>query len=231
MYRLSVICALFLTIAEGSAQPSGEEILRKVQGNFSGIRDYTVDLDVTADIERVNVPPMHVRMYYKQPDRVHFESEGFALLPREAVGFNPARVLSTYSVESVGEEGADSAKQYLLELKPNTDRTKLRRLLLCVDPERWTAERIISPLFDGRTMTASFQYEYIEGYWLPSLVTVSFASSSNDTADTMAFDQRVPGRRSQVPRHGTIQVRYSNYKVNEGLSDDIFSRDSGDRKD
>ena len=34
-----------------------------------------------------------------------------------------------------------------------------------------------------------------------------------------------PMRMPQKPRNGTVTVRYSNYRLNTGLSDDIFAKD------
>ncbi|MEK9138626.1 MAG: hypothetical protein AAB393_16000, partial [Bacteroidota bacterium] len=85
LLQLFITCAVLLSVVEGLAQPSGEEILKKVDVSFSGVQDYSVVLDITADMERMTIPPMQVHMYYKQPDKFHFESENFAILPREGL--------------------------------------------------------------------------------------------------------------------------------------------------
>jgi len=225
MFPRSVIgCVLLLIGVEGSAQPSGEEILKKVEANFPGVQDYTVDLDVTADIERMNVPPMHVRMYYKQPDKFQFDSEGFALLPRDGVAFNASKLLSRFSIEEVGEESSQGGKEFRLLLLARGERAKTTKLQIFVDAVEWKPTRILSSLFDGRSMTAAFKYEKQDGHRMPSLRTVQFTAPPADTSDQAAETDMVPMPRSQMPRNGTITVRYSSYKINTGLSDDIFNK-------
>jgi len=224
---VSLLTLLLITPAshaQVSAALSGDQILQRVEGGFAGIDDYTVTLDVTVDIERLKVPPMHVTMYFKRPEKVHFETDGFALLPREGMALSTGRLRSRYSIESVRKEVLDGTTVQVLTLKSRTDRSKLHDVLLYVDPEHWTASQFVSPLPDGRIMTAAFRYQQVDGHWLPSSLVVHFASAPTDTVDLNIFEQITPTRRPQLPRNGTITVSYSNYRLNSGLSDEIFER-------
>jgi len=220
-------CVLILSIFFSTAvygQLSGEEILRKVESQVAGLQDYTVSLDVTVDLEGINVPPMDVTMYYKRPDKVRFTSEGFALLPKEGIGIGAGALVSKYSVESVDGEVEEGIKEYALTLRPKDDRTKLRQVYLHIDAEHWTVRRAVSPLFDGRTMTAMFSYEEHDGYWLPSFLTVTFSSAESDTTEDSLLYKARPMLRPQMPRNGSISIRYSDYNLNTGLSDEVFEQ-------
>jgi outer membrane lipoprotein-sorting protein len=187
------------------------------------VQDYSVVLDITADMERMTIPPMQVRMYYKQPDKFHFESESFAMLPREGLAFSASRVLSRFTVEGVTEQMSPQGKQFELLLRPKDERARSTKLVLTIDGTNWKPMKIVSSLFDGRTMTAAFQYEKQNDYLMPSLLTVQFTSSSADTTEqAMGMEEVAPVHRPQMPRKGTITIRYSEYKINTGLSDDIF---------
>lgn len=215
-----------MSAAGGDAQPSGEEILKKVEASLTAVRDYSADLDVIADVERMNVPPMHVRMYFKQPDKFHFESEGFAMLPREGLAFNISRILSRFSIDEVEEDTSGQEKMFRLLLRPRDERAKSTKLLVYIDAVHWKPVRIISSLFDGRTMTASFQHEQQDGHLMPSLLTVQFTGSEAEAAEQDSVAEDISRlARPRMPRKGTITVRYSNYEINAGLSDDIFKRE------
>jgi outer membrane lipoprotein-sorting protein len=218
--------ALVVTIAIvvcGSAQHkrptlTGEAILKHLEANFTGIQDYTVRLEATVDIDRMKVPQMKATMYFKQPDKVHFVSDGFALLPKEGVGFNPSKLSERFDVESVNVD--ISSQRYTLTVRPKNDKTRLRRVFLTVDPQTWVVEEILTPQFDGRQMRAQFEYQHIETHALPSQITVTF------TTDTTRIDtpaETNPHQRpSSMPRSGTIIVRYLDYKLNTGLKDELF---------
>ncbi|MEW6509754.1 MAG: hypothetical protein AB1428_02215 [Bacteroidota bacterium] len=207
--------------------PSGEEILRKVESRLNRLRDYTVTLNLTADIERLNIPPMAVKMYYKQPDKVHFDSRGFALLPREGVALNIGRLLARYTVTRVGREAAGDARLYKLTLSAKSDRTRIRSIALYVHPGRWTVEKLVSAQPGDREMSATFRYAEIGGFWLPEELIASFHLAPADTTEPGVMDQPPPTRPQLAPRNGTITVRYSEYQLNTGLSDEIFKEPAG----
>lgn len=220
-----LLCVTVMGFAQVPVPLSGEQILNNVEERFAGIDDYTVDLDVVVDLERLSVPPMHVRMYFKRPEKVHFESEGFALLPREGIALGFGRLRSRYSIESVRKDTLEGSPLIVLTLKPKNDKSKLNDVLLYVDPTRWTATRCVSPLPDGRTMTASFEYQDVDGHLLPATLSVMFASLPGDTTDTSNIDVIItPTRRPQLPRNGTVTIRYSKYRLNTGLSDEVFEQ-------
>ena len=216
---------LFLFCSVGFAQPSGEEVLKKVAAHFPGVQDYTVTLDITPDIERLNVPPMHVRMFFKQPDKFHFESDNFALLPKEGLAFNPARLLTRFSVDDVNADSMDGRKEIKLLLRPKEERARAAKVVLYIDSSAWKPTRIVTSLFDGRTMTATFRYEEQSGHLMPSLLTVQFESPARDTTEQDSnIDEASPIQRPRMPRNGMITIRYSDYQINTGLSDDIFDK-------
>ncbi|MEK6571507.1 MAG: hypothetical protein AABZ61_09065, partial [Bacteroidota bacterium] len=130
-----------------------------------------------------------------------------------------------FTVEGVTEQMSPEGKQFELLLRPKDERARATKLLLYIDGTRWKPMRIVSSLFDGRTMTAAFRYEKQNNYLMPSLLTVQFTSSSADTTEQITgMEEAAPVQRPQMPRKGTITVRYSAYKINTGLSDEIFNK-------
>lgn len=219
MKRMSLIVLITVAACPAVAQGvAGEDILRRVEDTFRSVKDYTVTVDITVDLERLNVPPMHVTMYFKQPDKVHFSSTGFALLPKESIGFTTSRLLAKFNVERVEERKDSAGLRYDLTLKPKVDKTGLRRLVLTVNPEHWIPERLAAPQFDGRTMEALFRHENVGEYWLPVAIDVCFTAPGREE-----HEPEIPGHaRSSVQRNGRIAIRFSDYHVNTGLDDAIF---------
>jgi len=219
------LCAVLLAAGICSAQPKGDEILKRIDTSYAPVQDYAVDLDVVADLERMNVPPMHVRMYYKKPDKFHFDAEGFALLPREGLAFSPSRLLSRYTVEEVGEDTLFQKSQYTLVLRPRDDRMRASKLTLYVDRQEWKPTRVVSSLPGGQTVTATFLYERSGSYLMPSRLIVEFSTpASTDTTDQSPESDMSPLQRPRMPRKGVVTIRYSHYDINTGLSDDIFNK-------
>lgn len=221
LFGLAVLCRVAL---QGQPVPGGEEVLRKVEAGFTEVDDYTVTLDIVADIERVKVPPMKVAMAFKKPDRVHFTSTGFAMLPKESIGFTPSQLLRRVEPERVTSDTMNGRPMLEVQVKLRNDQTGLRRLILTVDPDRWTVERLTTPQFDGRTVTALFQYDRFGSTWLPVRLEVTFVIPQQDTLQPPSSppSQAPPG---MSPRSGKITISYSDYRINKGIDDSVFEEE------
>jgi hypothetical protein len=211
---------------ETSTGLTGEDILWKVFSRLDAVEDYTVTVDIIADIERLNVPPMQATLYFKQPDKVHVDAKGFALLPRDGLAFNLRKLLDKYSVASVAGDTSGGVLNYCLTLVGKSARTLLKDIELTVRADRWTVEKLTTPQAGNREMTAKFSYTSVEGFWLPSTMVASFAVPPAEGDEETPYSTPEGQRRQPRFHNGTITVKYSAYKVNTGLSDDMFRQDS-----
>ena len=93
MKILSII--LFVLVGFTNAQvKDAEQILNEVKDKFNKIKDYEVDVSIFVDVDFLKVPESNAKIYFKQPDLVKLDSEGFALLPKEGVNFSPIKLLN-----------------------------------------------------------------------------------------------------------------------------------------
>ena len=226
MIRCLLLGMLLCPVSGEDGGITGEQVLRNVEAAFSGVDDFTVSVDIAVDMEGLRVPPMHVMMYYKKPDMVHLEAEGFAMLPREGMGLNFIRLLRQFSAGSPDLDTIAGKTDYMLRLKPRDERDRRRSLLLYVDRERWTPDLLMFTSLDGRVTTARILYEQKNGFLLPAVVTVKLSTAEADSADISPAGPETAIPRRQFLRKGTITVRYSDYRVNTGIGDDIFEKET-----
>ncbi len=203
------------------------EILAKVVKGFNEVKDFSAVIDAEINMERVQIPKMHAELFFKKPDKVHFSSPGFLLMPREGVALNPSMLHEHYLTTSAVRDTMDGKMLYKLLLAAKDVKTRLRALSIWVDPINWTITKIETIPYEGRTLSMIFTYEcQQEKYWLPSKLVVLFESESDKAQkDTSSpIDNQLEGIQRSMPRNGTITVAYSNYKINIGLSDEIFEK-------
>jgi len=223
---LALAAAAAFALARGSDR-EGEAMLRSVDARLASVHDYTVTLDVVADVERLNVPPMHATMYFKQPDKVHLDAQGFALLPREGLQPNFSKLLTRFTVASVGKDTLEGMPVKKVVLQPKSERTFPRSLTIDVNTDRWTPERIVTTGSGDRVATITFSYVQVGGVWLASEMKAAFALAAPDSGEPDM--PSAPMRPPQTPRRGSVTVTFTDYRINTGLSDDIFSKDSSQR--
>ena len=68
---------------------TAEKVLENVKAQFENIQDYTATITATVNIEKLHIPQMTIKVYFKQPNKVHIESKNFAMVPREGLALNP----------------------------------------------------------------------------------------------------------------------------------------------
>ena len=231
MKRKSAFFLFFCLLALPSFSPgqarSAQEILTRCAKNYEGISDYVVDLQADLDMERVRMPSMKATMYFKAPDKIHFESPNFALLPREGFGMPAATLLQQFDPALKGEDTAGGAQAYKLQLVAKDPASRLQQLFVWVRQSDFSITRIETVPYQGRSVKMQFDYVFVDGkYLLPRTLRVEFTPSEKDTAQggpeiTGLGDNRIQEMRRTV-RKGTMTVAFSNYRVNTGLSDELF---------
>jgi outer membrane lipoprotein-sorting protein len=213
-----------------SPESRGAMILQNVARGFEGIQDYVAKIEANVDMDRLRVPKMTATMYFKKPDKVHFDSPGFAMLPREGMMLNPGTFRSRYDVTVLGEETLDGVKAVKLQLTGKEQNIRPRQLFLWINQSVWTIVKMESVPYQGRILRLMFTYATQPGgYLLPQTLKASFESTARDTTQR-PLDIELPAgsqfdeMRQRVPRNGSITVKYLEYKINSGLSDDIFEK-------
>jgi outer membrane lipoprotein-sorting protein len=219
---------LFVSFTLLSAQqPSGDDLLRRVEQQLAPIQDYVVDLQVEVDMERLRIPTMKATMYFKKPDKVHFESGSFAMLPREGIAVDPTWLRERFTTTVIGTDTLNGVRTLKLQLAAKDASIRLRQLFLWVNPERWTIEKLETIPYQGRSLTVVFQYAKQDGkFWMPDTMRATFGFAVPDTTSNPFLQQYAPpmSEMPRPPRSGTVKVVYSNYRINVGLSDEIFER-------
>ena len=238
MHRLSAVlmvlllcCSVPTAAGQKKTQEStGSAILRNVARGNEGIQDFVAKIEASVDMERLRVPKMNATLYFKKPDKVHFDAPGFAMLPREGVVLNSATLRARYDAAVVGEESVEGKKLVKLQLTGKEQNIRPRQLFAWVDQSVWTITKMESVPYQGRILRLEFTYATQSGgHVLPQTLKASFESVARDSTQR-PLDLDLPPAsqldeiRQRVPRNGSITVKYLEYKINVGLSDDIFEK-------
>lgn len=231
MKSLAFVASFILVVltAESQRLPSGADVLQKVENGVEGVQDYVVNLQTDVHMERLRIPRAIATMYFKRPDKIHFDSPSIVMMPREGIVFGSVAVLEQYTAETIGEDTVQRVKNFKLQLAAKSATARLRQLFIWVNPETWTISRLQTIPYEGRILTMGFTYGLQEGkYWMPVSLTARLglldearppmqSLDSSSTPET-PLDQIQP----RAQRSGSSSIIYSGYKINVGLSDDLF---------
>ena len=228
-FNIALVLGSLITL-EGLATAQtklASEILARCEKNLVGIEDYVVDLQADLNMENIRMPRREATMYFKKPDKVHFESPSFAMLPREGFGTPISLLIERYDATLKGEETVGDIRTHKLQLVAKDPATRLQQLYVWVNKTNSTIVKSETVPYQGRSVKMEFTYALQEGrYLLPVQLQVELTVPQRDTIET-GQALAVPGapqlgglRRST--RSGKILMTYSNYRINTGLSDELF---------
>lgn len=220
----ALFAALLLAAGPGNAGPTAKAVLVRASAQYDAVRDYVVDAKLTAESPSTHVPEMKIKIYYKQPNKVHVESkDGFAMFPRHgAIVGNPLRdmVGGTDLVIQRSERvlGADC---YLIKGSFKREGYSAQASVWIEKAKHLVRQVAVNPEW-GPSVSAKLWYTRVGGrYWLPSttVATVSTPPIPNEDAES--------DKQPFVPM--TVRLRFANYRVNTGLDDKIFRKPEGSK--
>jgi outer membrane lipoprotein-sorting protein len=230
------IVILFLSVAPflqiHSQEKDPDQILEKVLSTFQKISDYSVDVHVNVDVSFLKIPDMDAKIYFKQPDKMRIKSDNFALLPKQGFNFSPVSLLrKNHTAIFVKFENLRGIETAVIKVVPLEEVSDLILSTLWIDLENFVIIKVESSARPSGTYTIDFEYSITPSdYFLPSKMIFTFPADQmlmrKSIRDPFNSSENQSGsEKEDDKKEGKVTVSYSNYVVNEGISDDIFEKD------
>ncbi|HLP16591.1 MAG TPA: hypothetical protein VK470_10060 [Bacteroidota bacterium] len=226
-----ILLSCFLVSASSHAQ-TASQIVRNVKQRFDQVKDYTVSITASVNMERMKIPEMKATLYFKQPDKFHVESKNFSMLPKEGMSLNPSEMLEKFDASLIKSEKRNNTMFYNLRLISKPEKGKqVREYFVTVNGDLWVVSHIESFPMPGRKISIDFTHTLVaDQYWLPSSLSIDYTTQTPSDSSEGEAAQPPQGRGRMTPRSGSARVQYSDYKVNTGLSDSIFEKKKEEKK-
>lgn len=224
-----IISMFFVLFQLGFSQSKDpNEILNAVITNFNKVNDYQVDVNIKVDVEFIKVPETKAKIYFKQPDKVHLEADGFAMLPKNGMEFSPsAFIKKDYTAIYEQDVDLNGYKTSMVKVIPLGDQGEVILSTLWIDQKKQVIRKVESTTKTNGTFSIDFTFDDKIKYPLPSKIIFSFNMDkmnipSTITGETTNEKQDKKNKNSGSTTRGQVIVNYSNYVVNKGISDSIF---------
>ena len=206
---------------------TGDQVMANLVRAFEPVRDFSVSIEAEVNLDRLQVPSMTATLYFKRPNKIFLESPGFAMVPREGIVVNPEVLRQQFEARVEGVEGKGGEARVRLRLLSRDVTAGRRQVLLWVNPANWTVTRTESVPYEGRSVETQIEYAHVDGtYWLPQRMTTVMKAEAADSSNLGMLGEAPGGQQlsemRRAPRTGTVTVQYKDYRVNTGLSDDLF---------
>ncbi len=213
--RLILLLVWCLPACELRAELGAREILDRTLALQDRVEDYTARCRLQATIPGQEIPERRFTVYFKRPDKVKIVSNEIVFVPREALTLGSLRrhlnERTEVSLAGVGTIG--SYPLYCIKLAPkgagpNGDPS---RVLVWIRGDYFFPTK--TEIWKGTTrlMTIQWTFAWIEGqYWMPTSIVATVPSGILNDAGP-----------------ATLSLAWRDYRVNTGLSDEIFGGQGG----
>jgi outer membrane lipoprotein-sorting protein len=223
---LPVIFLLFVTTLHAQ-KANADQILEKMIKISKRVQDYQVSVKIKTNVEFLKIPETVSTLYYKQPDKTRLKSDHFALLPRKFQFFSPLILLKhehTAFIER--EEKYGSYNCYVIKIIPSGENSDIILVTGWVDKEVLVFRKMDITTKNGGTINLMMDYDpaVVKQYPLPSKIVFAFDVSNVNFPKNLNgnFDEPAPRQKKENLTKGTVDMYFSDYKINVGIDDRIF---------
>lgn len=206
-----------------------DAILSRVVSKINAVKDYSVDVNIKADIPLIKILPVKATIYYKQKDKFKVVSKGIAILPKQ--GFTDVNSFlmkkSSYMSVDGGIKTIDNVKTNLITVIPTRENSEFVLAKLWIDSKNDLILKSQITTRSSGTVTVDYSYGTEAEYGLPSQLIFDidvkkFKLPKSVAADLNKTEKEKQKAKKDKDQKGTITIKLSNYKINKGINDDFF---------
>ena len=221
--KIFIVLILPLQLFSQDASQSISELTAKM----NRVTDYSADAVIKSDIPLIKILAVKATIYFKQKDKFRIISKGIAILPKQ--GFvDLSKLLSNmdgYTSMIAGYDTVSDIKAQVITIFPVNDTSDLILAKLWVDTDRDIILKSQITTRSSGTVTIEYSYKSQNEFGLPdSIVFIVDVKKfkipkgvATDINRTTSMDEL-----KKPAKTGRIFISLSNYKINKGISDEIF---------
>ena len=204
-------------------------LLKNVRAKLDKVNDYVAEGNMKTDVVFIKAPVTTVKILYKKPNKFKLKrGDGISLLPKGGITLNMSSLLGNDSYTSIssGETRIGNTKVTVVKLLPNNDAGDVVLTILYIDPVNYLILKATSTTKDNGTYQTKMTYGKYASYGLPDKMIFEFNAKDFKLPKglTMEFDtgEKKPSNDKAKMKKGSIEILYSSYQINKGLSDADF---------
>ncbi len=254
MKRLIQYLLIFILFSNLNAQdignsstsifPRADSILDSLEQTYNRIKDYYTRIDISIKTPMLRMPRKRVDFWFKQPNLTKVETKGFAAIPKSGMMSSPIDLFDNLSNISVrGAEYYEGKQVWILQGELLPDSLMLQDVNKIADSNKLTMKMWIDianwTLIRSETFMDTFKVVEISSIYksFPNNISLPLETKLlfNYRSDMMPEMINFHGSNSPIKKReendstkvisGSIILKYSKYKINQGIEDAFFEEE------
>lgn len=224
---LFCVCSLYVLAARGQ---DAEALVKQVREKLARVQDYKAKAVLKTDVPFIRMPQSEVDVFYKKPDKFKIKKEnGVSVLPKGGVSVNVNSMLgsSKFTAVPAGEATYAGMTVKVIKLLPMDENAETVLTTLYIDEKNLLIRKATTTTRDNGTYEIEMEYGKFAQWGLPDKVIFVFNTKGYQLPKGMTLEydpgaKPPPSTQQNKEQKGKIEIRYTEYDINKGISDDIF---------
>ncbi len=217
-FCLAIIIGLMGISHSVSGQPDAAALLAEVLKKSQAVKSFEADVDIDVDVDFIRIPVKRGRVFYKEPDKFRFRATGFVLMPKQGLNFTMNEILNSNHVAIYAGEEEGNHK---IKIVPLDDKATFVLATAWTDQKQARINRLEVSTQNQGNYTLHFIYGQ-QGYEIPVETKISFEINQVDIPMKFIGNLKVDKKRAGEKSSGTVTLKYSNFKINVEIPDEVF---------
>jgi outer membrane lipoprotein-sorting protein len=230
MKKKLILVLFFFSLINLSFSQSDNALLQRVRDKLNIVDNYEADAIMKTDISFLKVPQSGVKVYFKKPDQLKIKNEkGISFVPKGAVSINLNNIVSgnNFTVIVAGKTTINNIQTTILKLLPEDENNNVILSTIYIDEKNAVIVKAKTTTKDNGTYELNMKYGRFIDYGLPDNVVFTFIPKDYKMPKGVTFDYDDVASKNSTDqknnnKQGKIEITYSSYKINKGVSDEIF---------
>ncbi len=205
-------------------------LVQKVKEKLALVNDYEASGRMKTNVVFLKVPIATVKIYFKKPNRLKIKNEkGISFIPKGAITINMNNILSVSSFTAIdaGLVKLDNISVRVVKLLPQDDTSDVVLSTLYIDETNLVIRKARTTTKDNGTFELDMSYGKYTEYGLPDKVIFTFNTKDYKMPKGVTFDfddgdAQKKAEENMKNRKGKVEIDYTQYSINKGLSDAVF---------
>lgn len=224
-----LIVLLCLFASPAFATDDAQAIIARVNKKFAMVHDYTADVYMAFDIPGVKIKSLSGKAFYKKPDKFRIRAKGIFFLPKQNMAQQMNGMLAdtkSYTAVLSGYEKTGDVHCAVINIIPLTTNGELIIGKFWIDPVNAQILKTQITTKNNGTIETYNTFGANAAQGLPARIEIRVETAKFKVPKMFAGDiNKNSPAKTKIPaqKYGTIQLNFSNYKINTKIKDEIFT--------
>jgi len=204
-------------------------LIKAVKTKMDKVADYKANGRMSVDVSFINAPASNVIVYYKKPNQFKINKEGgISILPKGGVSVNINSLLTEgeYAVVPAGTMVIKGITTKVIKLLPIAETSDIVLTTLYIDEKALLIRKATVTTKENGSYEMELYFGKYATWGLPDKIVFLFNTKDYKMPKGLTLEYEKGSAKKEKTlqnKKGRVEVNYTNYIINKGISDKVFS--------